>query len=360
MVMFCWLVEVVISGVLALALRVRELFAIVVPQRGKRVEFGNEPTVPETPINALLPAKAVASIVAERAREGEPVRAEVAIFTLGQSGDVSLAGRQVKSFSRKDGNRGLVAVDALEFVDSWSKERRVHVLLAVRVQEVSSWFRTHEDAFDFLRSQDKSVEDSVTRLVDQIAHSRLSRPVGAGLCPTERKLFATSKSYSPVRTSVLQVATDASVRKGRAGAGLSVIAETGQWRTVYCASLRDINVAELAAIECAVKTFQGCPLEILSDSQVAIALATGSQVPPSAQVARLVDSVRAASKGRKVTYRWVRGHTGVPLNEIADRLAVARRRNEDAQVDSATANRIYSNIVADLRQAVSSAVDSVA
>ncbi|AVZ38459.1 MULTISPECIES: ribonuclease H family protein [unclassified Dietzia] len=358
MVMFCWLVEVVISVVIALALRVRKLVAVLEARSGGRTGIGDGPTmvVESTPTSveeateAVVPARAVASIVAEPAREGVPVRAEVVIFTLDESGQVSLAGRQVRSLSREDGNRGLVAVDAMEFVDAWSKKHQVHVLLAVRVQEIASWFRTHEASFSFLRSRDDSVQDSVIQLVDSIASSRLARPVGAGLCPKERKLLGSDKKSSQARTKALQVATDASVRKGKAGAGIGVMAENGQWRTKYCAELRNINVAELVAIECAVRTFRGRPLEIVSDSRNAIALATGSKVSSSTQVARLVDSIRAASKGREVSYRWVPGHSGVLLNETADRLAVARRRNEDAQVDQATADRIYSNIVADVHQ----------
>lgn len=363
-----FLVKLVITLVAVVALRVRKLAAVLEAMSGGRPGIGDDPTmvVESTPTSveeateAVVPARAVASIVAEPAQEGIPVRAEVVIFTLDESGQVSLSGRQVKSFSREDGNRGLVAVDALEFVDAWAKKHQVPVLMTVRVEEIASWFRTHEASFSFLRSRDNSVRDAVIQLVDSIASSRLARPVGAGLCPKERKLFGSDKNPPQARAKALQVATDASVRKGKAGAGIGVMAENGQWRTKYCAELRNINVAELTAIECAVRAFRDRPLEIVSDSRNAIALATGSKMSSSTRVARLVDSIRAASKGREVSYRWVPGHSGDPLNETADRLAVARRRNEDAQVDSATASRIYSNIVADLRQAVSTAVDAAA
>lgn len=353
--MIGWLVEGVVTVVLAAVVRVCGLVRSVIGGDGAPVGV----SVP-MPDSAAVPAKAepvsaVAAILATPAREGAPARAEVALFTLDEAGQISLAGRQVRSFSREDGNRGLVAVDALEFVDSWSKENRAHVLLRARVSEISAWFVENEAAFAFLRSEDASVPMSVVRLVERIAQSRASRPVGAGLCPAERDLYGKQKSTTTNSAAVLRVASDASLRKGRRGAGLGVVAENGRWQTKYCPEVGNINVAELAAINLAVTTFRARPLEILTDSKTAIALATGAQSNSSPDVLRLVQSISRASQGRTITYTWVRGHSGIPLNETADRLAVARRRHQDAQVEREVSVRVYANIVEDYKTAVADA-----
>ncbi|MDG3014760.1 RNase H family protein [Speluncibacter jeojiensis] len=58
--------------------------------------------------------------------------------------------------------------------------------------------------------------------------------------------------------------------------------------------------------------------------------------------------IRHTLLGRKVRFSWVRGHSGHPLNECADRLAVAARRGHEAQIDAAVQRAVAASIVAEL------------
>lgn len=74
----------------------------------------------------------------------------------------------------------------------------------------------------------------------------------------------------------------------------------------------------------------------------------GRSEPPTREIARQVSGVRRAIDGRDVTIRWVKAHVGHHLNEAADRLAVAARRNAVAGVCAATRTEIAQRIVAEM------------
>jgi ribonuclease HI len=90
------------------------------------------------------------------------------------------------------------------------------------------------------------------------------------------------------------------------------------------------NVAELAAIGRALELMEGRdgPAVIYSDSEYAIGLLTkGWKAKANKEI---VAGVRRALAGRRnVTLRKVKGHAGVPENELVDELARAAAESQD-------------------------------
>lgn len=54
--------------------------------------------------------------------------------------------------------------------------------------------------------------------------------------------------------------------------------------------------------------------------------------------------ILGSARGVNISYEWVRGHDGHPLNELADRLAVLARRNREMGVDELTNARMIASI----------------
>ncbi|MGV9736719.1 ribonuclease H family protein [Rhodococcus aetherivorans] len=149
------------------------------------------------------------------------------------------------------------------------------------------------------------------------------------------------------------VATDAS-KGSRRGVGLACVGGDGSYRQKVCPDTRSILAGELLAIELAVTTYRNRPLHILSDSRHALAGLRG-EAPLTTEASVIVDRIRHRTRGLPIRYSWVRGHSGHPLNEVADRLAVAARRAHEAQLPSAARQTIAENIVASLSTPASAA-----
>lgn len=151
------------------------------------------------------------------------------------------------------------------------------------------------------------------------------------------------------------VATDASVRARRRGAGLCCIAESGQHAMRFVSSVADINVAELMAIELAIDTFRGKALTIRSDSQSAVTAihcgTTHQSVPGSDRASRVVSRIVAKLRDTPARVLWIPGHNGDPLNESAHRLAVLARRTA-LTIPPEALTSITNNIKADLDAAL--------
>lgn len=108
---------------------------------------------------------------------------------------------------------------------------------------------------------------------------------------------------------------------GPAGSGTIVIAPGGKIRESYAYLGEGTNnIAELTAVLHALeRTPAGESLVLHTDSQYAIGVLTKGW-KAKANVA-LIEKIRGALRGRKVTFVYVPGHAGVPMNERADELA---------------------------------------
>lgn len=89
-----------------------------------------------------------------------------------------------------------------------------------------------------------------------------------------------------------------------------------------------IDYAELEAILLALRTYPG-QLHIVSDSAIAVALANGGNHGVPGRLGSPLASIGKARAGREVIVTWVKAHNGHPLNEEADKQAVAARRCGD-------------------------------
>ena len=124
-----------------------------------------------------------------------------------------------------------------------------------------------------------------------------------------------------------------------------------------------IRAGELAAIRRGLQSTLGHhpvlregvgDLKVLTDSKAALEVlervSTGTLQPfddtdSVAECKRILGSAR----GVNISYEWVRGHNGHPLNELADRLAVLARRNREMGVDDLTNARMIASVRADAK-----------
>ncbi|GEM_PF-1103380 len=164
----------------------------------------------------------------------------------------------------------------------------------------------------------------------------------------EAQQWKTRMANQQVWTNVRQVATDASVGLASGSAAIACVAEDGHTATLRLEQRYNVTRCELRAILLALETFHGS-LRILTDSQAAVRLVTGDRQTRSAQkYSTLLARIDAAMSGRVVAIEWVRGHNGHPLNEAADRLAVATRRAAELDIPPSVQRHIRQRITADL------------
>ncbi|MCI9888139.1 hypothetical protein JT358_06650 [Micrococcales bacterium 31B] len=164
----------------------------------------------------------------------------------------------------------------------------------------------------------------------------------------------------------LRVATDASLQTGSHGVGIACVSENGRYRSSYLESANDILLGELHAIELALRTWENeSALVIQTDSFTSVSRIRQARTCGlaasrgwSAPVEAVVRDIVSLCEGRVVRIEWVRGHSGDPLNDTADRLAVARRRTQRSRLTMHEANRIYKGIIEDLRDAADAVAES--
>lgn len=167
----------------------------------------------------------------------------------------------------------------------------------------------------------------------------------------EASPLALSMVSQPTRPEVLEIGTDASLRRGHCGVGIGAVDSKGVVHTEYLARVDDINLGELLAIELAVRSHSSRRLQIVTDSQRAAELfrAPTQDLPawvPSTYAWR-IRKVQETLQRKRSKVVWVPGHSGHPLNEAAHRAAVAARRNAEFGIDADVASAMYQRIGAD-------------
>ena len=141
---------------------------------------------------------------------------------------------------------------------------------------------------------------------------------------------------APEEPAHLTIATDASKQKCSNVVGIAAVSTSGRITTSQVTTSKVLE-GEFAAIELALSTVRGnvASVEVLTDSQKAArnlnVVLRGAQTqrpgcgPEEVKCLRRLNRVRRS--GVQVSVRWVRGHSGHELNELAHRSAVTARRN---------------------------------
>lgn len=129
----------------------------------------------------------------------------------------------------------------------------------------------------------------------------------------------------------LVIATDASIVPNKPGAGIAVVTADGQVTTRYLPTETQILLAELEAIALALATHRTCPLQICSDSTIAVALVNSHDPNVHGQLGNVLHRIDTLRHGRDTQISWVKGHNGDPLNEAADHHANLTRRHAKTQ-----------------------------
>ncbi len=185
-------------------------------------------------------------------------------------------------------------------------------------------------------------------------HARLARQAARAIDEHLRRMRgarAASERRAAADAPPLTVATDAS-KGGRRGVGIAFVTEHGRYRQAVLRRGSSVLLGELHAIDLAVAGNPHRDLIILSDSLDSVRALRGDAAhrarPLGGEAESLVARIRQRCAGRSVRFEWVRGHSGHPLNEIADRLALAARRAVEARLTEEQAEAIAARIVEDL------------
>jgi len=165
-----------------------------------------------------------------------------------------------------------------------------------------------------------------------------TEPSYQGACDRVHALAESARGRLAAGTFV--VATDASVRRGRKGAGVAWVGPDGRHATTVL-NLATTLAAEIGAYVLAAEAHAGHVehLHILTDSSHAMdtaarALASGEPTHFMREVHSQLVNLLRASEPLRITFERVQGHTGHELNTAADRLAVLARRSHDAEIDA--------------------------
>ena len=150
------------------------------------------------------------------------------------------------------------------------------------------------------------------------------------------------------------VACDGSHSASQKTGGWGFVSELGQYGQGSGKSLNS-TYAELKAIELALKSVPGHGRELVFtvDSKEAIALLeNGVKDSTPVRIRRLVARITLSPNFHRAKFQWVRGHSGDPLNEAANRLAIAARRNSDSGTSGEVARNVAQSILSEHLAAV--------
>ncbi|WP_182263224.1 ribonuclease HI [Rhodococcus sp. UFZ-B548] len=273
-----------------------------------------------------------------RTSRGGVVHAVALITNNSEAGDaVGLA-----YFDGSDHNAALAAVDAFEFVQNFSVTHQREVELYISNKAVRDWFEAQNHSHLVPRHFNGHGVSTIRCTAEVLLERRIAAASAAKVQPTKR---------IPARTQrPLIIATDASARTGHRGVGIAYVTETGAWQQKFLPSVSDIAIGELDAIHLALSdNAHRRHIEIITDSLNSIGWIEGTRRIPNRTLAGRVRQIRTLCAGRTVEFRWVKGHAGHRLNDTADRLAVAARRNGAAAIASDARQCIAQNIMDDFR-----------
>lgn len=228
-----------------------------------------------------------------------------------------------QDYSAKDRNAtALAGLDAFEFVHRHAAHRGAVADIHMHDEQLRDLLAPVMGSFPHCRLGGDS-----RRLADLTAECGALVSQHAGQLHRDHARALRNQKVKPV-----EVAADASCGPGYPGVGLACVCANGVTATRYVPEITNSLAGELAAVELALDTLPAVDwLVVLTDSQAAVlhlsANRPRAQRPDVAAIVARIDRKRA---GRQVCVRWVRGHSGHPLNEAADRAALATRRRGQA------------------------------
>lgn len=128
------------------------------------------------------------------------------------------------------------------------------------------------------------------------------------------------------------VACDGSALRNPGPGGWAWYNLDGTWAAGSPGGRTTNNAMELTAIADALESHPGCHMVIVADSRYAIDCCSkwihgwrrrGWKTSSGGDVKNrdLIERIHSAMAGRQVVFEWVRGHSGHPGNETADKLA---------------------------------------
>lgn len=217
------------------------------------------------------------------------------------------------------------------FLDLWHEHKGTGLVLYISNTTVRRLLEEQLDAFPglALRAIVTGPELTVTWHVCRAAFS------------AAEELRAAEEQEPEPEAGTLVIATDASKDHRSRVTGLGAVTSDGRVR-LRATRTNSVLGGEFAAIAMALGELnirEGSTVEILTDSLIACRHLSGIE---SAELR--VDSVHLQQclhylrqlewKDVTVSVGWVRGHNGHPLNELADRAAVAARRCAQWQTNS--------------------------
>lgn len=283
-----------------------------------------------------MQANPAAAVIVTRTSRGGVAHAIALITNSSDDGDAV----ELAYFDRTDANAALAAVDAFEFVQNFSVTYGREVELYISNKAVRDWFEIQNHSHLVPRHFNGHGASTIRCTAEVLLERRITA-ANAAKMQSARRIPA-----RPQRPLI--IATDASARTGHRGVGIAYVTETGAFQQEFLPSVSEIAIGELDAIRLALSdTAHHRHVEIITDSLNSIGWIEGTRQIPNHILSARVRQIRTLCAGRTVQFRWVKSHAGHRLNDTADRLAVAARRNGTAAIASEARHRIAQNIMDD-------------
>jgi ribonuclease HI len=182
----------------------------------------------------------------------------------------------------------------------------------------------------------------------------------------EQNQESNSDADNDVADKVTYVGTDGSLNRFYAGGSYGWIASDGSFGYGAVKTGESSLVCELIAIQEMLTSIEHKQdIRILVDNRLAIKMARDPKSMPNSRLVskragRLAEDIHNLLKRRKnVELRWVKGHSGHPLNEGADRLARNARLAQSFNQDVDTVKRIAQGIADDVSEEYASYAESI-